>query len=121
MRTILIDPFTRTVTEHDTDTSLDKLYELLDCECITVVAIGAKHALILDDEGLLKPKDKQEYFWWHGSASPFAGKALIVGDEEGEDRDATCHVEEVADTVIFISKENINPEDYLGATFINVS
>ena len=51
MRAIMIDPFTRKVSEIDTDASLDDLYRLLDVDLITVVQLGAKHAMILDDEG----------------------------------------------------------------------
>ena len=78
MKAILIDPFKRSVEAVDIDPTLDNLYETLDVETITVVRLNPDHALIVDDEGLLKDKDAQEYFWWRGSEQPFAGRGIIL-------------------------------------------
>lgn len=116
MKAVLIDPFTRSVSEIDIDPSLDNLYQTLQVDTITVVAIRPDHALIIDDEGLLKSRDEQEYFWWAGSEQPFAGRGLILKDEMGENRDAAITVEQVKKCMRFCDKEEINPEDYLGWT-----
>lgn len=113
MRGIFIDPFTRSVEEVDIDPSLDNLYEKLGVDLITVVRIHPDHALIIDDEGLLKDRDTQQYFWWRGSNQPFAGRGLILGDEMGDNKDATLTVDEVKSLVTFPDNSEINPEEYL--------
>lgn len=114
MRAILIDPFTRTITDVEIDPTLDNLYQTLGVDLITVVRIEPGHALIIDDEGLLKDKDTQAYFWWKGSDQPFAGRGLILGDNYGENRDASLSLELVQSLVTFCDNANINPEEYLG-------
>lgn len=116
MRAILIDPFKHTVTEIDIDPSLDNLYSTLDVDMITVVGWDKEHALILDDEGLLKPKDRQEYWWTLRSDQPFAGRGLILGNKFGENRAATLDLERVKDAVMFIDKATIEPDNYTGWT-----
>lgn len=114
MRAILIDPFTRTVSEIDTDASLDDMYRLLDVDLITVIGVGASHAMILDDEGLLKDKEFQAYFTLEGMSQPLAGKAMILADEYGENRPATLSLKEVEDKVIWLQHEKIIPQDWTG-------
>jgi hypothetical protein len=116
MRAILIDPFTRTVTEIDIDPSLDNLYSTLHVDMITVVRWDETHALILDDEGLLKSKDEMEYWWANGSGQPFAGRGLILGDDYGENRAATLTVQSVEERMRFVPKDMINPDEWTGWT-----
>jgi len=116
MRAILIDPFKRTVEEIDIDPSLDNMYAVLGVELITVVRWDAKHALILDDEGLLKSKEAMEYWHVAGSDKPFAGRGLLLGDEHGDNRPATVGVPEVQRLVSFLDKSNISPDDWTGWT-----
>jgi hypothetical protein len=96
MRAILIDPFTRTVSDIDTAAGLDDLYEILQVDLITVMQVGASHAMILDDEGLLKDSSEQEYFQLKGMDQPLAGRGLILADEYGENRPATLSLNSVA-------------------------
>jgi hypothetical protein len=115
MRGILIDPFTRTVSDIETSGKLAEIYELLGVELVTVVSVGEDQSLFLDDEGLLVPKEEQEYWNWKGSNQPYAGKGLILGlDEDGDNIDATMGSLEVAMLVTFLNKEGLDPEDYLG-------
>lgn len=115
MRGILIDPFTRTVSEIETSGKLAEIYELLGVELVTVVSVGEDQSLFLDDEGLLVPKEEQEYWNWKGSNQPYAGRGLILGlDEDGDNIDATISSLEVAMLVTFLNKEVLDPEDYLG-------
>jgi hypothetical protein len=116
MRAILIDPFTRTVSDIDTAASLDDLYEILQVDLITVMRVGASHAMILDDEGLLKDRFEQEYFQLEGMDQPLAGRALILADEYGENRPATLTLKEVADKVVWLRNEDVDPEAWLGWT-----
>lgn len=114
MRAILIDPFTRSINEVDTDASLDDIYALLDIDTLTVVKYDPDNALLLDDEGLLKDKEVQEYFWLSGCIQPFAGRGLLIGDKYGENRATDIDVAEVRENVRFLDKEEIDPEEYIG-------
>lgn len=114
MRAILIDPFTRSINEVDTDASLDDIYALLDIDTLTVVKYDSDNALLLDDEGLLKDKEVQEYFWLSGCIQPFAGRGLLIGDKYGENRATDIDVAEVRENVRFLDKEEIDPEEYIG-------
>jgi hypothetical protein len=116
MRAILIDPFTRTVSDIDTDAGLDDLYEILQVDLITVLRVGAGHAMILDDGGLLKDSSEQEYFQLKGMDQPLAGRGLILADEHGENRPATLTLKEVADKVVWLRNEDVDPEAWLGWT-----
>lgn len=116
MRAILIDPFTRTVSDIDTDAGLDSLYDILQVDMITVMQVGASHCLILDDEGLLKSKIGQEYFQLRGMDQPLAGRGLILADEYGESRPATLNLAEVEDKVIWLDKEKVDPDAWTGWT-----
>lgn len=116
MRAILIDPFTRTVSNIDTDASLDDMYSVLQVDLITVMQVGGGHAMILDDEGLLKDRDSQAYFTMRGLAQPLAGRAMILGDEYGESRAATLTIEEVEDKVVWLDNEKVEPEQWTGWT-----
>jgi len=113
MRAILIDPFTRTVSDIDTDAGLDDLYRILDVELITVLRVGAGHAMILDDEGLMKNKIEQGYFQLEGMDQPLAGRGLILADEYGENRPATLTLEQVEERVVWLDNEDVDPEAWL--------
>lgn len=116
MRAILIDPFTRTVSDIDTAAGLDDLYDILQVDLITVMQVGASHAMILDDEGLLKDSSEQEYFQLKGMDQPLAGRGLILADEYGENRPATLTLKEVADKVVWLRNKDVDPEEWLGWT-----
>lgn len=113
MRAILINPFTRTVTDVETSASLLDMYDLLQVDLITVVRVGGGHALILDDEGLLKDKDIQAYFSLKGMDQPLAGRGLILADEYGENRPATLSLKEVEDKVIWLDNDVVDPDSWL--------
>ena len=113
MRAILIDPFTRSITEIEIDPTLNNMYETLGVDLITVVSIKPDHALIIDDEGFLKSKESQEYFWWAGADQPFAGRGLILGDKYGENKDATMTLDQVNKCIQFVDKTNMDPEQYI--------
>lgn len=115
MRGILIDPFTRTVSEIETSGKLLEIYELLGVDLITAVTVGEDQSLFLDDEGLMVPKANQEYWQWKGSNQPYAGRGLILGlDANGDNVDTTMSFWEVNLLVTFLDKEDIDPDSYLG-------
>lgn len=118
MRAILIDPFTRSISEVDTDASLDDIYSLLDIDTLTVVKYDPDNALFLDDEGLLKDKETQEYFWLNGCVQPFAGRGLLIGDNYGDNRATDLDVAEVRENVRFLDKEEIDPDEYIGFSIV---
>jgi len=115
MRGILIDPFTRLVSEVEISGKLLDIYELLGVNLITAVSLNENQSLFLDDEGLMVPKENQEYWNWKGSNQPYAGKGLILGlDSNGDNVDTTMSGLEVAALVSFLDKEDIDPDSYLG-------
>ena len=115
MRGILIDPFTRSVSEIETSGKLAEIYELLGVDLITAVTVGGDQSLFLDDEGLMVPKANQEYWNWKGSNQPYAGRGLILGlDSNGDNIGTTMSGLEVAMLVTFLDKEDIDPDSYLG-------
>lgn len=118
MRAILIDPFTRTIDAIETDASLDDLYKILHVDMITVVSFDREHAMILDDEGLLKGKEEQAYFWVKGAEQPFAGRGLIVGDDYGENRAATIGIDKVREVVKFLDNDQVDPTEFLGWSIV---
>lgn len=114
MRAILIDPFKREVTEVNTDSSLDDIYNLIKCDTITVVPWDEDHALFLDDEGLLLAEENQAYWRMIGSDQPFAGRGLIIGDEYGDNREATLSALRVLTDIDFLDPEEVNPDEWTG-------
>lgn len=118
MRAILIDPFKQSIEEVDTAASLDDIYALLDIDTLTVVKYDPANALFLDDEGLLKGKNTQEYWHLQGCIQPFAGRGLLIGDNYGDNRATTLDVAEVRENVTFIDKTDLNPDDYVGFEII---
>ena len=77
MKAFLIDPELQTITEVDTDASLDELYALLDCSLIEHAQVNEHVSLIVDEEGLLYGNKKP--FIYDGFPNPLVGKALAVG------------------------------------------
>lgn len=118
MRAIIINPFDRTVKEIDTAASLDDMYRLLNVDLITVMQVGAGHAMILDDEGLLKDKASQAYFMLRGMNQPLAGKAMILADEYGENRPATLPLDMVEEKVVWLDNDKVDPDQWTGWTIV---
>ena len=108
MRTILIDPFTKMVSETDCAEGLEPIHQLIKADCFTCVYLQDKNnnAIFLDDEGLFVPWDKQEYFILRGYPNPLAGRAIILGaDSEGESIGCDLDVAVFNNRIAFIDKE----------------
>lgn len=92
MRAILIDPFEKTVKEvvvdHDDETGLKPIYELLGCSLVQTVRLGRNLIMLVDEEGSFVRDNAT--FKIATNVSPyqyqneFLGKSLIVS-EHGED------------------------------------
>lgn len=102
MKTLLIDPHTKTVTEHEYDGSLDAMYELIGCGTVEMVAYNdngtpmfeGDDCLFVDEEGLLGDLDKQAFFVIDGK--PIAGRAMTIGgDGDGETVESTITMEKL--------------------------
>lgn len=96
MKTLLIDPHTRTITEHEYDASnLEATYKLIGCSMVQPVYCNdqgesmfpGQDCLFVDEEGLLCDLTTQAFFTINGK--PIAGRAITVGcNDEGETAEA---------------------------------
>ena len=82
---ILIDPFTKTVTEVQVGADISAWYKLLGCELLEVISIRPQVDLWIDEEGFFKTPPEQAYFYLNGLLDPIPGRALILShDQAGE-------------------------------------
>lgn len=102
IQAILIDPFSEKVTRVETGTDLQDLYNILQCDTITILGMGfgaRGFDMIMDDEGLLKDSENQRYFKYKLFSQPYAGRALLTfsnkeGDMASVEDDVMCwHIE----------------------------
>jgi hypothetical protein len=98
MKAILIDPFTKTITEVEHNGDYKQIYELIGCYCFTAVNLDNKgNAVYVDDNGLIEDIDNQQFFMifnQDGVPAVLAGKGLILGcDAEGESVSTTISLE----------------------------
>lgn len=112
MKTLIIDPFLRTITEADHDGSLESIYKLTHCDTFTAVGIDNHGgALFLDDEGLLKDLTKQAFFMIDTYSEPLAGYAMTVGvNGAGETVEAEYTVEQLKARVKWITLDEIKEQ-----------
>lgn len=102
MKAIPIDPFERTVSEVQTDGSLESIYALMDCQYVEPVRPHDAHGdyLLLDENG--KYRKPQKYFLcalWPYDA--LAGKALWIGSAGAEFGDAQMTRRQVAGHIVW--------------------
>lgn len=101
-KTILIDPFTKTVSEVEYSGQYQHIYDLLQCDCYDAARINRDgDAIFVDDEGLFK--EEQAYFWHEDYPQPLAGRGLLLGCRatDGETIAPTTTLDEVRDKVQF--------------------
>lgn len=94
MKSVLINPYTRTVSTVEIDEKaegLEQYYRLIGCDYIEHFALTDKDGLFINEEGMLMQSVRndegepvlQAYFML-GDGTVIAGKALVVGgDDEG--------------------------------------
>lgn len=108
MKAILIDPFTKTVTEVEYAGEYKQICDYIQAPLFTVIKLNAEEdSLFIDDEGWIIDQTDQQYFWWEGYGQMLAGRGLILGtDEEGDSIAPTITLEEVQAKVRFQNKES---------------
>jgi hypothetical protein len=112
MRSILIDPFTRTVTEVEYTGDYKQIYDLIDCDTYDVARINQHgDGIFVDDEGLFKEQE-QKFFLHEDYPQPLAGKGLVLGCdmETGESVEPHDSVMDVAAKVRWVVPVRINGE-----------
>ena len=83
MKSILIDPEKRAITEFEYDGSMQGIYETIDATCFDAVRLNNEGDVVyVDDEGLYNSRN----YWAYGDyPHPIAGKGMVLGtDYEGE-------------------------------------
>src|SRR5689334_16730408 len=105
MRSILIDPTTRIVTEAEHDGSLKSMYQIIGCELVDALLLNGSifedghNSVFFDDEGLDEDSPPKHFFELDteaGRTPPIPGKGLVCGgDHEGATVDTTMTVDEV--------------------------
>jgi hypothetical protein len=113
MKAILIDSRAKTVTQVETDGSLESIYKLIGCDLVEVVGnahLVGEDIIYVDEEGLLK-----NYFDADGNEidaptfdvrganhQSFVGNGLIVGtSEDGDTISAETSLTEAQQAVSF--------------------
>jgi hypothetical protein len=104
MRAILIDPYTRTVTEIENDGTLDGLYKAIQCEMVEAIRVGNNETMWLDEEGFLS--EGRPVFRLGDNAQALAGRAVILGDKDGESTPTKLAVAAVAAAVKWTDLES---------------
>jgi len=109
-KAILINPFTRSITEVEYNGDFNEIYKLIGCDTFTIAPITHRgDGIFIDDEGLFK--FNQAFFKHDGYPQPLAGCGLIMGcDEEGETVEPTVSLTDTVHAVRFMSLEEIREE-----------
>ena len=113
IKVLLIDPFAKSITEHEIEEGLQAIYDILDCNMIEapVTFPPSGDALYCDEEAWLHAGDSAlAGFMFPDWSYAILGKALIVGtdEEDGVDIDCTMTVDDF-DKIIW--KESWEMED----------
>lgn len=112
MRSILIDPFNKTVTEVEYSGNYQQIYDLIDCDTYDCARIN-RHgdAIFVDDEGLMR-ETPQAFFLHEDYPQPLAGKGLVLGCRmsDGETIEPTTTADEVRAKVQWVMPVRINGE-----------
>ena len=118
MRAILIDPFTRTITDVEYSGDYKDIYKLIDCDTFTVATINNRDdGIFVDDEGLFKPG--QAFFWHDGYPQPLAGRGLVLGcNEEGESVEPSVSMADVVNHTRFMTIDEIMEEFAVGTQMV---
>lgn len=110
MKSILIDPFTRTIKEVEYDGDFHQIYEFIHCDTFDCVRVNENgDAIFVDDEGLISGKE-QAFFGWLGYPQPLAGRGIVLGSNltDGESADTTITLEEARELVVWLMPINID-------------
>ena len=104
IRIIVIDPHLRTISEGMIEPTLQGMQHAIGDHYIEAVYIDNNDIMYVDEEGLFRPD--QAFFIYN--KRPFAGKAIILGDDvRGATRGTTTLVTTIAQNIGFHSAEEI--------------
>lgn len=112
VRTILINPHTRSLTEHYIDRlNFKQIHALLDCEITCLGPVfrsdyDTMECLMMDDTGLYR--DNQAFFTASCYPYPLAGIALLAGfDADGDMISASLSIEELEEQIHWIGLDDV--------------
>jgi len=107
MKAFLINPIEQKIYEVDYSGDYKQIQMHIGADLFTVVYIGNKDDIYVDDEGLLK--ESNYMFKYKGIDTPLCGKGLVLGvDDEGDSTAPTITLQELQKNVTFIGRHNIN-------------
>ncbi len=119
MKAVLIDPFTREISDVEFEgETLAALYKLIDCTTVTAVSLVFDDqvvSLFLDDEGLFVRDQK---FWSiFQYPEPLAGRAVILGFDasNGESLDVPVDASRVAEEGVIFFETAQHAIDFMNA------
>ena len=91
MRAILIDPFTREITEVEHNDDFRQIYEFIGADAFDAATLEDRQVIYVDDEGLFRDDQK----FWSIERRVLAGKGLVLGvNAAGESIAAVGSIEE---------------------------
>ena len=102
MRAIIINPKDRTITEVDTDASLNSLQQIVGGLIEPVYdGLDDAHHCYVNEEGLLD--DPRHFFMFRDGHQPLAGNGVIVGNGlVGDEAPCTLPLDRVRERVRFM-------------------
>jgi hypothetical protein len=99
MKALLIDPFTKTVTETEVAEGLDAIYKAIDADGFDVIYINSDNCIFVDEYGLSR---KDRLFRLNTYHQPLAGKGLVLGvNAEGDSCDTSIDWEAMKRAITF--------------------
>lgn len=103
MRAILINPFTREISEIQVDGSLDSIAQAIGAKLLQINYEFPNFDVVhVDDDA--PSKNLKSWFHITGTEKPYPGKALILGTtESGYDADAKSSLETIQSKIVFLS------------------
>lgn len=95
MKSILINPFDRTIKVVDYDGKLKDMYKLIGCDCVDApIRFENDDTMFVDDDGLYDSDNSKGSIIMKGWNYPIVGKVLVCGcNEEGESVDVKTPIE----------------------------
>ena len=105
MRTLLIDPKEKTITEHEHNGDWQTIAPTIDAYNFDVIFTDYGD-IYVDDEGLM---NSPEHFWVLYGLQPIAGKALVFGntDDEGDSTPAFATAAELQEKIRFLTVDDV--------------
>lgn len=101
MKTFVIDPEERTITEATYEGDIEEIYELGDFDRFAVAEFNLQgDAAYVDDEGLFKVDP--HFFVINGYPQPLAGKGIVLGcNEDGETVEPSVTLDWLKENVVW--------------------